>query len=115
MPKLLHEACPDGVLLVEDLGDHTLANYLLDHPDDREILYRSAVRDLARAQVKLSSLPGDSIVRERAFDHDLLLWEVEHFSEWALDARGIALSAQERATFDGAAEFLARAPRLPES
>lgn len=108
VPKLLYEACSEGVLLVEDLGDHTLANYLLESPTDRETLYRTAVRDLARAQVRLAELPDDSIVRERAFDHDLLFWEVEHFSEWAIDARGIRLSAEDRVTFDEAAQYLAR-------
>jgi aminoglycoside/choline kinase family phosphotransferase len=107
VPKLLHEACPEGVLLVQDLGDHTLANFLLESPDDRETLYKTAISDLARAQVELRRLPEESIIRERAFDHDLLLWEVEHFSEWALEARGIALGPEDRATFDEAAQYLA--------
>src|SRR5690606_20367137 len=49
VPAIVHEACAEGVLLVEDLGDHTLANFLAEFPDTREQLYRIAVRDLARA------------------------------------------------------------------
>jgi aminoglycoside/choline kinase family phosphotransferase len=108
VPELLFEACADGVLLVEDLGDHTLANYLAEHPGDRESLYQVAVRDLAIAQRTLAELPGDSIVKKRAFDYDLLLWEVEHFSEWALEARGIRLTPADQHTFDDAARYLAK-------
>ena len=106
VPKLLAEACDSGWLVVEDLGD-TLAQHLEHSPQDKSALYQTAVRDLARAQRALATLPEDSIVRERAFDVDLLRWEVDHFREWALDARGIALDAEQRATFAQAAEYLA--------
>ena len=108
VPKVVHEACQEGVLLVEDLGDYTLANYLTEFPEQRERLYKNAVRDLAHAQKALATLPADSIVRERAFDYDLLLWEVEHFREWGLQARGIHLSHADNQVFDEAARYLAR-------
>lgn len=108
VPTIMHEACAEGVLLVEDLGDHTLANYLVEFPEQRERLYRIAVRDLAVAQRALADLPKDCIVRARSFDYDLLYWEVEHFREWGLEAQGIELSSADRATFDAAADFLAR-------
>jgi len=108
VPTIMHEACAEGVLLVEDLGDHTLANYLAEFPEQRELLYRIAVRDLAVAQRSLAELPRDCIVRERSFDYDLLYWEVEHFREWGLEAQGIQLSSADRAIFDAAADFLAR-------
>jgi len=108
VPKVLGDASSEGFLLVEDLGDDTLARYLEQWPERREALYQGAVRDLARAQQALRELPRGCIVTERAFDHDLLRWEVEHFREWALDARGIPLHADERRGFDGAAETIAR-------
>jgi hypothetical protein len=107
VPAVLAEACEDGLLLVEDLGDDTLARYLGRRPHEREALYRRAVADLARAQRALAELPDASIVRERAFDRDLLRWEVDHFREWALEARGIALDAGGRRCFDAAADYLA--------
>jgi aminoglycoside/choline kinase family phosphotransferase len=106
VPALLAEACEAGWLLVEDLGD-TLAQHLEHSPEGKPALYRGAVRDLARAQRALSSLPEQSIVRQRAFDADLLRWEIDHFREWALDARGIQLDAEQRAVFTEAAEYLA--------
>lgn len=106
VPRLLAEACDDGLLLVEDLGE-TLAQHLLHHPEDREPLYASAIRDLARAQRALSPLPADSVVVERAFDRALLRSELDHFLEWGLLARGVTLSADDRTVFDRAADLLA--------
>jgi len=106
VPELLAEACDRGWLLVEDLGD-TLAQHLEHSPADKPALYQRAVRDLARAQSALRELPSDSIVQARAFDVDLLRWEIDHFREWALEARGIVLDARERAVFSEASEYLA--------
>jgi aminoglycoside/choline kinase family phosphotransferase len=105
VPRLLAAAPERALLLVEDLGD-TLAQHLAARPDDRERLYALAVRDLARAQAALEPLPDDSVVRLRAFDEPLLRFEIDHFREWALEARGRALDARERAVFDAAREWL---------
>ncbi len=107
VPAVLGEACEEGFILVEDLGDDTLARYLEQHPERRESLYQAAVADLARAQTALDPLPRDSVVRTRAFDEDLLRWEVDHFHEWALEARGIALSDSDRQSFARAAAHIA--------
>ncbi len=108
VPKLLGEATEDGFILVEDLGDDTLARYLDGHPDERTRLYQQAVSDLASAQEALADLPSGSIVGARAFDEDLLKWEVEHFREWGLEARDIHLDADGASTFEAAARHLAR-------
>jgi N-acetylmuramate 1-kinase len=107
VPKLLGEDCPRGWLLVEDLGDETLAERIAAHPDERTALYTKAARDLARAQQALAGLPASSVVAGRSFDADLLFWELEHFREWGLDARGKKLSAADRASFDAVARRLA--------
>jgi aminoglycoside/choline kinase family phosphotransferase len=106
VPDLYAEACDDGWLLVEDLGD-TLAQHLEHSPQDKPALYQRAVRDLAHAQRALHVLPEQSIVRQRAFDADLLRWELDHFREWALEARGIALHSEQQAVFAEAIEYLA--------
>jgi len=67
-----------------------------------------AVNDLARAQASLRRMPPGSVVASRAFDEDLLLWEIHHFREWGVEARGIALSGADRADFDRIAVRLAR-------
>ncbi len=108
VPRVVGEACDHGFVLVEDLGDDTLARYLERNPERRTEMYQAAVRDLARAQLALDPLPEDSIVCTRAFDEDLLRWEVDHFREWALDARQVTLTEQDRALFARAADHLAR-------
>jgi aminoglycoside/choline kinase family phosphotransferase len=107
VPALYGEDQDNGWLLLEDLGDDTLANYLARNEPARERLYRRAVTDLARAQTRLEKLPTDSIVATRAFDADLLRWEIDHFREWGLEARGHHLSPDDRKTFDEVAGRLA--------
>ncbi len=109
VPEVYGENTSQGWVLLEDLGDATLAAFLGEHPEAKEELYVRAVRDLARAQALLAELPNDSVVRSRAFDEELLLWEIHHFREWALEARGIRLSASDRAEFDGIARRVSAA------
>ncbi len=108
VPNILAEDTAHGWLVIEDLGDETLANWLLKNPDDREALYRKAVSDLARAQNELATLPSGSVVASRTFDFDLLRWEIEHFREWGLDARGKPLAPDDVAKWNGIADRLAR-------
>lgn len=107
VPVLHGEACELGLLLLEDLGDETLAAFLDREPSRKAEIYRVAVRDLARAQASLGALPEGSVIGSRAFDETLLRWELDHFREWGLDARDRALPADERARFDALADRLA--------
>ena len=107
VPKILADGSEHGWLVVEDLGDDTLAQYLAKKPHTKEQCYRIAVQDLAKAQLALAQLPEHSVVKRRAFDEDLLEWEIHHFREWALEARGINLSNEDRSIFDGIAKRLA--------
>jgi aminoglycoside/choline kinase family phosphotransferase len=107
VPAVYGEDTARGWVLLEDLGDDTLAAFLAAHPDRRPELYSRAVADLVRAQAALAALPRGSVVASRAFDADLLLWELHHFREWGLEARGISLPPETRARFDAVAERLA--------
>jgi aminoglycoside/choline kinase family phosphotransferase len=108
VPAVFAEDTARGWLLIEDLGDDTLANYLRANPGEKRALYTRAVEDLAEAQRRLASVPAGSVVASRAFDEDLLRWEIDHFREWGLDARGKALSPEDRAAYDAIADRLAR-------
>ena len=108
VPRVHGDDAARGWVLLEDLGDDTLAVFLAANPDRKEELYVRAVADLARAQKALAVLEPGSVVASRAFDEELLLWEIQHFREWALEARGIVLSPADRALFDGVAQRLAR-------
>jgi len=108
VPRILAEECDHGLLIVEDLGDDTLANFLVRQPELRDEMYRIAVRDLSRAQVAYRLIERRTIVQRRAFDFELLHWEVEHFREWALEALGIQLTPAESRVFATASEHIAR-------
>jgi aminoglycoside/choline kinase family phosphotransferase len=108
VPALYDEDTSRGWVLLEDLGDDTLASFLLARPGEREAMYVRAVGDLARAQRALSALPAGSVVSSRAFDEKLLCWEIHHFREWAIEARGLSMSAEDRALYGRVADRLAR-------
>ncbi|HEX7667706.1 MAG TPA: phosphotransferase [Polyangiaceae bacterium] len=114
VPNVLGEDCPAGWLVIEDLGDETLAAFLEKNPEKKPALYTQAVQDLARAQIALRELPASSVVATRKFDVDLLRWEIDHFREWGLEARGITLSDGARKTFDTIAQRWAeRVSKMP--
>ncbi len=108
VPRVFGEDTEHGWLLLEDLGDDTLANYLLREPGQKRACYTRAVTDLAKAQKALDPLPDGCIVKTRAFDEDLLRWEIDHFREWGLEARGHKLEGEDRETFDAIAGRLAK-------
>jgi N-acetylmuramate 1-kinase len=108
VPCVLAEDTPRGWLVIEDLGDDTLANWLLRNPGDKPALYTKAVTDLATAQKALAKLPKGCVVAGRTFDYDLLRWEIEHFREWGLDARDKRLAEKDSARFTEIADHLAR-------
>jgi len=108
VPVVHAEACDVGLVLLEDLGDLTLALMVEQHPELMQYLYKKAIADLARAQRELEPLPPDSVVVSRQFDEQLLRWEIEHFREWALEARGLQLEPSERLIFDQATDWLVR-------
>lgn len=105
VPRLYGALPEQGLLVVEDLGE-TLAERCARTPNDRYELYRTAVRDLASAQLALRELPADSIVQTRSFDRKLLGWELQHFLEWGVEALGGVLTETERAAFHDATEYL---------
>lgn len=115
VPRILAEDTDNGWLVIEDLGDETLANWLAKHPEEKAALYTKAVSDLAKAQKELAALPAGCVVSSRHFDFDLLRWEIEHFREWGLDAREKPLASDDLEVWNGIADRLAkRVAALPQ-
>jgi aminoglycoside/choline kinase family phosphotransferase len=108
VPELLGDRSDVGLLLLEDLGDVTLAEAIRVAPERRRALYARAVRDLAKMHAALQHRLEGTIVATRAFDEALLRWELAHFVEWGLDARGVVLSTTDRAALDDAFDRIAR-------
>jgi N-acetylmuramate 1-kinase len=108
VPAVLGTNCDAGWVLLEDLGDLTLAETLHLHPDAKTDLYRRAVHDLANAQARLEALADTSVIRSRRFDYPLLQWEIEHFRQYALEARGITLEAAQSDAYGRLSSELAK-------
>jgi aminoglycoside/choline kinase family phosphotransferase len=100
---------PEGLMVLEDLGDEMLETRLLAG-EAAEPLYAAAIDQLARLRAHAEANPRGSIAFTRAFDHDLYLWELQHFREWLLEAwKGASLTSAERAAVDRHFEAIARA------
>lgn len=101
-----------GVMLLEDLGDLTVERSLATaDADARKTLYRRAVDLLVEIQARTAAWkPVDCIAYTRAFEFDLLRWELDHFIEYLLGAdRNVVLSGAEKEVVDRAFDRLAGA------
>ncbi len=99
----------DRLMVLEDLGDEMLETRLLAG-DPPEPLYAAAIDQLARLRAHAEASPGQSVAFTRAFDHELYLWELNHFREWLLEEwKGATLTTGERAAIDRHFEVISRA------
>jgi aminoglycoside/choline kinase family phosphotransferase len=100
---------PEGLMVLEDLGDEMLETRLLAG-DAQAPLYERAIDALARLRAAAESRPDGCVAFTRSFDRDLYRWELEHFVEWGLEAwKGAKLSAGERELVDRHFERIAHA------
>ena len=107
-----------GLVYLEDLGDITFESRVLPGDDSvRRRYYQMAIDHLVTMQqwATANAEPG-CIAFGRAFDYDLLKWELDHFREYGIEAQGIALTPGEREElerhFRAIAEQLAASPRV---
>lgn len=115
VPRVLLDAVKDGFLVIEDLTDRTLEQALKEGVD-RKKLYSEAIDQLARLRAHAERNPDPTCLAwTRAFDYDLYHWELEHFIEYGLLARGAKPSDAElkilRHHFARICRELADAPR----
>jgi N-acetylmuramate 1-kinase len=106
---------PEGLMVLEDLGDEMLETRLLAG-DAKGPLYERAIDALARLRAAAEARPSGSIAFTRSFEAELYRWELDHFVEWGLEAwKGARLSEGEKAvvdrTFDRIAAALAAEPK----
>ena len=99
-----------GLLALEDLGDRTFEMAVKSAtPGARQALYRLAMKHIVALQ-QLGATRRDTacVAFGRRFDRALLLWELEHFREWYLEAEaGVVLTPAEAKAVESAFEWLA--------
>jgi aminoglycoside/choline kinase family phosphotransferase len=109
VPAILAFLEPEGLMVLEDLGDEMLETRLLAG-DAPAPLYERAIDQLARLRARAEAAPGGCVAFTRSFDADLYRWELEHFVEWGLEAwKGGRLSPADRAVAGRAFDEIARA------
>lgn len=113
VPAVLADASEQGLLLLEDVGDVTLWDTVVD-ADEATVLrwYRAAIDTLVALQVDgTRHATRTCLAFQQSFDRRLFLWELEHFLEYGIEApRGAPLPADEakqlRTFFDRIADEL---------
>ena len=95
VPAVLADRSDAGLVVLEDLGDETFEDHLAQLPREQwGRAYGRAIAvlvDLHAAEAAVRA--RGSIAAARRYGPELLAWELEHFREWGLEARGIQLSA----------------------
>ncbi len=94
VPQVLADWTDRGLLLLEDLGDLTLAGKLAACPrQEWPATYRAALDLLVLFQASIDVLQARrSLAVRRRFERALLTWELQHFREWGIEALGLSLS-----------------------
>ena len=118
VPKVLDVAGTDGIILQEDLGDVSLAQWIQDHPAEAEAKLKEAIELIARIQAASAlALSSGCVASTLAFDEDKLMWELNYFFDHFFGSyRRDNLSEEETAAIKAdlqsiAAELSAR-PRV---
>lgn len=90
VPALYGAWADEGLLLLEDLGDRSLWNFIQGFPD-AEILswYEKALDQLLLIHVEGTRRKQDAscVAFQQRFDFRLYLWEFDHFIEYGLEKR----------------------------
>ena len=101
VPEVYLDNSSHRIVFLEDLGDETFEVRLKKQDRGARIhLYKRAVDLLTQLHKSVDSPDTECIAYNRKFDRELLLWELEHFREWGVEALRGELRATDRAFFD---------------
>jgi aminoglycoside/choline kinase family phosphotransferase len=87
VPEIHLDAVDSGFVLLEDLGDETFAERVgSGDVVELERWYLAAVELLTEIHERMWPIPAGCLAETRAFDFDLLRWELDHYREWGAEA-----------------------------
>lgn len=89
VPALYGQWVEEGIIFLEDLGDHSLWDWVRELPV-AEVLkwYKKAIDQLLLIQIEGTRARDDSCIAFRQrFDFRLYMWEFDHFIEYGLEKR----------------------------
>lgn len=117
VPEILYVDENQGVILLEDLGDATLERQIgacakADSYNESELRlwYKRAIDLLVKLQTAAAGNPSQHcLAYTRAFDFDLMRWELDHFREYLLEIdRNARLTPVQSSEMNAAFEVIAR-------
>lgn len=81
--RVIRDFAESGIVILEDLGEQILREYLLrSTPEDREDLINAAIDLIPRIQAATDlAITSGSIAGKLRFDREKLLWELNFFKE----------------------------------
>lgn len=100
-----------GRVWLEDLGDELFYPILLRSNEAQRVeLYKRAIDLLVEFQTKtLATVDSIPLIAAKRFDFDLLLWELNHFLEWGIEAEyDVKITPAERKKLNETFERIAR-------
>jgi N-acetylmuramate 1-kinase len=109
VPAILIDQTAKGYLLLEDLGEPRLEDALIaarkSTPGDEAAfiaVYMDAIDLLAKFKATFAALQAsDCVAKAKRFDTALLRWELDHFTEWGVEAgTGTTYSPEDKAVVD---------------
>lgn len=113
VPALYGQWVEDGILVLEDLGDHCLWDFV-QGLSDQEVFgwYAKAIDQLLLIQAGGVGPDGSCIAFRQRFDFRLYQWEFEHFLEYGLAGKDLPDPERERlrAAFSSISRFLDSRP-----
>ncbi|HLG22149.1 MAG TPA: phosphotransferase, partial [Candidatus Manganitrophaceae bacterium] len=119
VPEIVFYDQKRGWLLLEDLGDVTLAEAVRNKRGEALIgYYETAIDELLTLQLEATAPPSPpTIAHHRFFDQALFVWEFDHFIEYGIEKRkGIEIPEKEksaiRSYFSDIALRLASLPQV---
>jgi aminoglycoside/choline kinase family phosphotransferase len=82
VPELYQYHTEKGLLFLEDLGGHTLEDWIREHPENKEAYYRQAVDLLVRLHHRATkNISADCPAFHLFFDIEKLMWEMDFMLE----------------------------------
>ncbi len=102
VPEIYLDAVSDGAVLLEDLGDESFVSRIEKvSAEAMEAWYGAAVDLMVHMHDRMWPVPEGCLASTRAFDYDLLRWELDHYREWGAEARnGRTLDPDLRSILD---------------
>lgn len=116
-PRILGTDPEQRGVWLEDLGEYHLQDALLSQKIQRKDAYQNALRLLANFQEAPQKVAPPPFTQTKALDHDLLLWELEHYVDWRFErSLKVELNDEERAALQESFLWIARAlTALPQT